>query len=211
MHGRISISVVVAIAGSILQIAVSRAAAPTVAFRSGYGPAGVSEAVRASGVAPVHTAHGMPTDATGGIVGSGGTDAQVDRVWQDLRSALMSASSTLHRVVRLQAAGCSDRALDLLERYVVQRFPPNWRHCVSFVLSGLRHPEVHFTLNAVAIGPSLQRRGGTMRWTRSVSLTGEPETSHAAILPRSPGSPYRAVLRTGMVSVRAGRERRLWS
>ncbi len=183
MGQRISIAVLAAIAGSIPQVASSSAAAPTVAFRSDYGPAGGSEAVHVSGVALVHTAQVMPTDASRGIVGGGEADAQIALVWQNMRPALMTAESTVDRVVRLNAAVRNDGGVDLLERYVVRIFPPNQRPCVSLVRGGLPNPEALFALDAVATGPSLERSAGTARWMSSASLAGDPGTSHAAILP----------------------------
>lgn len=116
-------------------------------------PYGYSQVVEVSGAQRiVYVAGQVPLDAANTVVGEGDFDAQVARVFENVRLALEAADMTFGNVVKMQFFLTDitflPRVRDIRDRYVNTESPPA---STSVGVTALFHPSVMFEMDVVAI------------------------------------------------------------
>jgi enamine deaminase RidA (YjgF/YER057c/UK114 family) len=141
---------------------------------------GMSRAVIVPNVPLAHTAQLLPLDAEGRLVGKGQPTVQIEKVLDNLATALAEARSGLDRLVKVHVYVARPELVGDVQKVFARKFAGEARPAVSFVVGNLAVKDAEVALDAVAV--SADDPGPDVKAIRSAKLGGLPGT-HVAILP----------------------------
>ena len=133
-----------------------------------------------------HTAQLLPVDATGKIIGLKDGPLQIERVLDNLQTALTTVGSDFNRLVKINAVVTRQETVAEVQKAFSKHFIDT-KPAVSFVVvEHLAHPDALVAMDAVATTSKAPGKAGVTRIT-SGSLYRSPNGSaHVAILPGGP-------------------------
>lgn len=143
---------------------------------------GTSMAVVVGPTHLAHTAQLLPVDTQGRIVGKGQAAVQIEKVLENLETALKEAQSGFDRLIKINVYATGPHIVDEVKKAFAKKFAGKVKPAVSFVAGTLAHPDAWVALDAVAAA-NLDPGKEAVKRIRCAALPGTPRGSHVAIMP----------------------------
>ena len=112
-------------------------------------PANYSPVVRAGNT--VYIAGQTSTDGSGNVVGLGDFEAQAQRVYQNIRTALSSVGATFDNLVKTTIYLTKAEDIETYRQVLAQNMSTNLPASTLLVISRLARPELLIEIEAVAV------------------------------------------------------------
>ncbi len=133
-----------------------------------------------------HTAQLLPVDATGRIIGKKDAPLQIERVLDNLQTALTAAGSGFNRLVKINVVVTRQETVAEVQKAFSKQFSDT-KPAVSFVVvEHLAHPDALVAMDAVATTSKAPGKDGVTRLTSGSLYRSRNGSSHVAILPGGP-------------------------
>jgi enamine deaminase RidA (YjgF/YER057c/UK114 family) len=137
-----------------------------VAADAAAGPA----AVIVDDVPLIHTAQLLPLDDAGRVVALGDAGRQLDKLLDNLRSALRAAGSDLAQTAKLNLYVAREDLGPVVLKLLGERWPDPARPAVSLVVTSLPSPAALVALDAIAARPAPLAADAVMHSTQAAVL-----------------------------------------
>ncbi len=133
-----------------------------------------------------HTAQLLPLDADGQIIGKKDVGLQIDRVLDNLQTALTAAGSDFNRLVKINVVVTQQKTVAEVQKAFSRQFNDS-KPAVSFVVvEHLAHPDALVAMDAVATTSKTPGKEGVTRLTSGKLYRSRNGSAHVAILPGGP-------------------------
>lgn len=183
LRARVAAAILVALGAA--SASAAKAAPAGLRFVEPDAQTGGSQAVvvDAQTLALAHTAQFLPLDSAGRIVGKDDPAAQIEKVLDNVATALAAAGSSLDRAVKVNVYVRRAAVVPEVYKVLARRFAGEVKPALSLVEGVLAHPDALVAMDAVAAAAA---DGAAVKRFRGASLHASPGRSHAAILPAGP-------------------------
>ena len=147
---------------------------------------GTSAAVTVGQNHLAHTAQLLAVDAGGKIIGKKDAALQIERVLDNLQTALTAVGSDFNRLVKINVVVTQQKTVAEVQKAFSQHFNDSKPAASFVVVDHLAHPDALVAMDAVASTSKEPGREGVTRITSSALFRSLNGSAHAAILPGGP-------------------------
>ncbi len=133
-----------------------------------------------------HTAQLLPVDTNGRIIGNKDATLQIERVLDNLQTALTTVGSDFNRLVKINVVVTQQQTVNEVQKAFSRQFNDN-KPAVSFVVvEHLSNPDALVAMDAVATTSKVPGKESVTRLTSGKLYRSRNGSAHVAILPGGP-------------------------